>query len=466
MRPLNLAVATALAVAWLSSYARAGDLSVRLEPGAAFPISSPQSDVIGVGGGGVAKAGYGIASAVDLQAAAGGYAFGGKAAIPTQDTPGALTVGGGARVMRPHSDGPLSPWADVDMLYVKTGPLDRPGFAAAGGVNFPLDSSRASWIGPFVRYLHVMQPEKAGFDNSDGRFFIVGVGGELGRGIDTDRDRDGVLNDDDKCPDVPGAPSNQGCPIVDSDGDGIMDVDDRCPTKPGPADNQGCPYADADSDGVLDKEDACPHDKGPASNRGCPILDRDGDGFVDTQDRCPDQPGKVHGCPDPDGDGLVPPEDQCPSVAGAIDDRGCPKYKQIVVTAKKIELNQKIFFAFGKTSILSKSFGLLNEVAQAMKDNPSLTVRVEGHTDSVGSRQTNMVLSEGRAGAVMEYLVSNGVEKSRLTAQGFGPDVPLDTNGTADGRERNRRVEFVILDEKGTPTGKVQTPSSTKQEGN
>lgn len=460
MRLFAFGVGTAAALACWSSWVRAGDLSVRIEPGAAFPVGAPQTDAMKIGGGGAAKAGYGVADYVDLQAGAGAYAFGGHAAIPTQDTPGAVTLGGGARVLRPRAAGSVSPWADVDMLYVRTGPLDRPGVAAGGGVNFPLDAARAAWFGPFVRYMQVFQPDKPGYDNTDGKFFIVGVGGELGRGVDLDRDKDGVLNDDDRCPDVPGVPSNHGCPVVDSDGDGIMDADDRCPHKPGPADNQGCPYEDSDQDGVLDRDDACPHDKGPASNKGCPVVDRDGDGFPDAEDRCPDTPGTIHGCPDPDGDGLVPPDDQCPNVAGSPDDKGCPKYKQIVVTEKKIELNQKIFFAFGKTTILSKSFGLLNEVAQAMKDNPSLKVRIEGHTDSIGSRKTNLALSEGRAGAVKEFLVGQGVDASRLLSQGFGPDVPLDTNATAEGRERNRRVEFVILDEKGSPVGTLGTPSA------
>ncbi len=138
------------------------------------------------------------------------------------------------------------------------------------------------------------------------------------------------------------------------------------------------------------------------------------------------------------------------------DDHGCPKYKQIVVTDKKIELNQKIFFAFGKAQILTKSFGLLNEVAQALKDNTSLKVRIEGHTDSVGSKAVNVKLSQGRAEAVKEFLATQGVETARLSSQGFGPEVPLDTNANAEGRERNRRVEFVIVDEQGTPVGTVQ----------
>lgn len=436
----------ALASACWSTSAFAGDLAVRAEPGVGLPLGGPQGDRFGAGGGGAAKLGLGVAGGyLDLQLGAHGYAFALKQG--SVDTPGLVAFGGGARLMRPHDQGTFSPWLDVDGLYVRTGPLDRAGIAAAIGAAFAVDRAQSMWIGPFVRYLHVLQPNNAGFDNADGKFLIVGVSAELGGGRDLDPDKDGVLSDVDRCPDVAGPASNQGCPVLDADGDGVLDKDDKCPAQPGPADNAGCPYKDSDKDGVLDREDACPNDPGPASNRGCPIVDTDKDGVPDTEDRCPTQAGKIHGCPDPDGDGLVPPEDQCPDAAGTAADHGCPKYKSVVVTEKKLELGQKIFFAFGKTEILSKSFGLLDEVAQALKDRKSLRVQIEGHTDSVGDADANVKLSQGRADSVVAYLEKKGVARDRMIPKGFGARQPLDTNKTQEGRERNRRVEFVVLDE-------------------
>ncbi len=425
------------------------DVAVRVEPGAALPLTGPQADSASVGGGAAAKAGIPLARYIDVQAGAGAYALGGKGAVSTQSTPGAFTLGGGLRAMRPHDLGRIAPWADVDLLYVRTGPLDRSGFAAAGGVSVPIGREHAAWAGPFVRYMQIVQPEKNGFDNTDAKLLVIGVGGELGGGEDPDRDHDGVANDEDRCPNVAGAVSNGGCPIVDSDGDGVVDRDDRCPSVAGPRENAGCAWPDGDGDGVIDRDDACPHDRGLATNKGCPVVDADHDGVPDKEDRCPNEVGTINGCPDPDGDGLVPPDDQCPFAPGNKDDKGCPKYKQIVVTAEKIELNQKIFFAFGKAQILSKSFALLNEVAQALRDNPSLRIRIEGHTDSTGNAKQNKALSQGRADAVLEFLATQNVARDRMSAQGFGSEVPLDTNRTAEGRERNRRVEFVMVDDKG-----------------
>jgi outer membrane protein OmpA-like peptidoglycan-associated protein len=93
------------------------------------------------------------------------------------------------------------------------------------------------------------------------------------------------------------------------------------------------------------------------------------------------------------------------------------------------------------------SFKLLNEVANALKENATIEILVEGHTDSTGSDQTNMRLSQARAESVREYLLGQGIDPGRLKARGFGKDVPIDTNNSAAGRERNRRVEFTITKE-------------------
>ena len=88
--------------------------------------------------------------------------------------------------------------------------------------------------------------------------------------IDYDRDKDGIPDSTDRCPDTPGLVSLKGCP--DRDGDGIADIDDKCPDVFGYARYQGCPIPDRDKDGVNDEEDKCPDEPGPASNFGCPEI--------------------------------------------------------------------------------------------------------------------------------------------------------------------------------------------------
>ena len=115
-----------------------------------------------------------------------------------------------------------------------------------------------------------------------------------------------------------------------------------------------------------------------------------------------------------------------------------------MVKADKIELKQKIFFDTNKATIKPVSFGLLNEVAKALKDFPKMNVRIEGHTDSQGSDSKNLKLSQGRANSVRTYLIGQGIDPSRMEARGFGESVPIADNRTDAGREQNRRVEFLI----------------------
>jgi outer membrane protein OmpA-like peptidoglycan-associated protein len=251
------------------------------------------------------------------------------------------------------------------------------------------------------------------------------------------------------------------CRDGDTDRDGVPDRLDRCPREPedkdGFEDADGCPDPDNDKDGVLDARDKCPNEPedvdGFQDDDGCPDLDDDGDGVPDAQDRCPrdaeDKDGfeDADGCPDPDNDkdGYPDGSDKCPNEPGPSGGDGCPgRYRFINVTSEKIELRQTVFFRTSKAEIMSKSYPLLDEVAAALQSRPALKVRVEGHTDSRGDRLLNTRLSQARADAVLAYLVGRGVAAQRLEARGFGPDQPIETNKTAAGREKNRRVEFVI----------------------
>jgi outer membrane protein OmpA-like peptidoglycan-associated protein len=267
-------------------------------------------------------------------------------------------------------------------------------------------------------------------------FAVASVGYEpLPDRTKADRDHDGIPDDEDACPDVPGVrsddPKKNGCP-PDRDGDGIPDAEDACPDVPGvhsadPKKN-GCP-ADRDGDGIPDAEDACPDVPGernadPKKN-GCP-PDRDNDGIPDAVDACPDTPGSA----DPD-----PKKNGCPHVT---------------VTPTEIVISSEVHFKFGKSSLDQTvdpvSDSLLNEVKGAIDSHPEIEhIEVQGHTDNIGPDDFNQKLSQARAEAVRKWLVDHGVPSKKLTAVGYGPRRPLQTNATEAGRQANRRVQFLII---------------------
>jgi outer membrane protein OmpA-like peptidoglycan-associated protein len=119
---------------------------------------------------------------------------------------------------------------------------------------------------------------------------------------------------------------------------------------------------------------------------------------------------------------------------------------KVEITAEKIELKEKVNFEFAKAELLPESKKLLDEVVTIMKDHPEIEkIRIEGHTDNDASDRYNQKLSDKRAAAVREYLISQGVDGKRMESKGFGEKKPIADNKTADGREQNRRVEIHIV---------------------
>ena len=207
----------------------------------------------------------------------------------------------------------------------------------------------------------------------------------------------------------------------DSDGDGFVDSEDACPNEPG-VEPDGCPIRDRDGDGILDEDDQCPDEAGVEPD-GCPIRDTDGDGIMDPDDKCVDEPETKNGYEDADG---------------------CPD--EIPEEVKKFTgVIKGIYFDTAKATIKSKSKKTLDRAVKTLTDFPSVRVEISGHTDSRGKRDYNMNLSRERAESVKAYLVNAGVDSSRITTRGAGPDEPIADNKTKSGRAQNRRIEFRLL---------------------
>lgn len=127
-----------------------------------------------------------------------------------------------------------------------------------------------------------------------------------------------------------------------------------------------------------------------------------------------------------------------------------PPPPRVEVQKDRIVINEKIQFAIDKAEILPVSHSLLNEVVSAIKAHPEIKkVAIHGHTDDDGDEQYNQGLSELRAKAVLDYLVAQGIDAARLEAKGFGESQPIADNKTFQGREQNRRVEFLIVEQEG-----------------
>jgi outer membrane protein OmpA-like peptidoglycan-associated protein len=254
-----------------------------------------------------------------------------------------------------------------------------------------------------------------------------------------DRDGDGILDSEDACPDVAGLSTLQGCP--DRDNDGVPDHLDRCPDEPGDPNLAGCPPPDQDGDGVLDKDDLCPTVPGEVAFQGC--LDSDRDGIYDHEDRCPQHAGpkETQGCPDTDGDGVVDIDDKCPEVAGLVEHDGCIPEAVAAFTGTIKGIN----FETGSARILPNSFLVLDNAVKVLLEFQSLRLQIDGHTDNTGTAEINQKLSTDRAESVKIYLVSKGVDESRLQTAGYGDTKPVEDNATPKGRAANRRIEFSIL---------------------
>lgn len=177
-------------------------------------------------------------------------------------------------------------------------------------------------------------------------------------------------------------------------------------------------------------------------------TDTDGDGVPDFEDKCPGtKPGvtvNAEGCPvakpgDSDGDGVPNAKDKCPDTPPGVkvDAEGCPVNQVAVFQTVRFKTNSAVLTPAARIR--------LSEVAKAINEQPGLEVEIDGNTDNTGTAQYNMLLSKQRAESVRQYLISKGVDPSRLTAKGFGETQPVASNDTAAGRSANRRVSFRLI---------------------
>jgi outer membrane protein OmpA-like peptidoglycan-associated protein len=318
------------------------------------------------------------------------------------------------------------------------------GDASAGTVNFGWGLNL--WFAKNVAFT-IASTYKSSFDDNRAPnadipthfFHQAGLRFQFGA---KDRDDDGVIDSEDTCPDVKGLAAFQGCP--DTDNDGIQDSADACPDEAGTPEMNGCP--DQDGDTVADKDDACIDVAGLPVLKGCP--DADGDGIADQNDKCPTVKGdKANGgCPwpDTDGDKVLDKDDKCPTVAGTVANNGCPEVSED--TMKKLnDYAKTILFDSAKSSFQKQTYPVLQAIVAILKEYPTAKFALEGHTDSDGKDEANLILSQNRAAAVKSFLIENGVTADRLTSAGFGETMPVATNATKAGKAQNRRVEVKLI---------------------
>jgi outer membrane protein OmpA-like peptidoglycan-associated protein len=234
--------------------AQAVDLDVKLEPGVAYSLHKTQADRFELGGAATLKGLIGFEGGyVNLT---GGLTFLG---LPAQTGFASTSVGTAwapsfglrlqlpreserMRLQRPHTTESYygaRPWIDADMMYVRTGGLDKVGFAAAVGLSYPIGEARSFWLGPFVRYFQIFTGNRPGYDNANANTIIAGISLETGTRL------------------VRPTVAEEKAPVM------------AAIAEPAPA-----PRRDRDGDGVPDELDACPDMKGPASNAGCPVYEK------------------------------------------------------------------------------------------------------------------------------------------------------------------------------------------------
>lgn len=308
------------------------------------------------------------------------------------------------------------------------------------------------------------------------------------RAVDNDIDKDGLLNDEEK--QIGTDPRNP-----DTDGEGLRDGEEVRTYKTNPlnkdTDGDNCNdkeevvtyktdalKKDTDGDGLGDCDEILTHKTDPFK------ADTDGDGLSDGDEVLQYHSDPIN--PDTDGDGLTDGEEvlthKTDPTRVDTDGEGLNDYDEVmkyrsnplipdtdtggVDDAKEVQLGlnptdsaddvpmisigervilEGVNFETGKTVLLPSARLVLDEVAASLQSFLTAEVAIHGHTDNVGAVKYNMKLSQGRADAVKNYLITKGIPGVRIATKGFGYTKPIADNSTPDGRAKNRRIEFIRL---------------------
>lgn len=344
------------------------------------------------------------------------------------------------------------------------------------GCGFEWEWSRKLSMDFFVRYRHLFD-QKADMsgvsamneppDVQSGNL-TFGLGFSIRFGGWKDSDDDGVEDNLDGCPkvkeDFDGFEDDDGCPDPDNDEDGLLDIvetntgkfidENNTGTDPNSYDSDGDSLSDydeiftyksnplmpdTDGDQLIDGDEVNMYNTNPA------LVDTDADGFDDNEELNIYNTDPTN--PDTDRDGLVDGSDKCPlepeNYNGYKDDDGCPDDKPEIIFKKKAPIVlDGVQFKSGSSELTDDSKIIIQKVVRSLKDYPDIHMEISGHTDNTGSRSNNIKLSKQRADLVKNFLVSQGIASNRLRAIGLGPDHPIASNDTSEGRSKNRRIEF------------------------
>lgn len=179
----------------------------------------------------------------------------------------------------------------------------------------------------------------------------------------------------------------------------------------------------------------------------CNVVDGSGNRVVTTNGLCVTAPNLVAmaGCPDDaDGDGVKDGEDKCPHEAGSVANAGCPELSEEETTILKNAL-EGVQFKTDSDELVGDSDAKLDQVVTILEKHEDFKLKISGYTDNTGDAAYNVSLSDKRAHAAETYIVSKGIDASRVSAKGYGAENPIAENETAEGRAKNRRVEFEIV---------------------
>ena len=283
-------------------------------------------------------------------------------------------------------------FVDANAGVITTG-FDRR-FTFDFGVGWEFQLSRYFYMGPVIRYSHIVQPDDLdGISGGDAHYLTFGVSLFI-RPFPTPIARRGRLV-------VIGAGGEP-----DGDYDGVGDSVDQCP------------QVVEDHDGFEDDD-------------GCPDLDDDNDNLPDSEDRCPRAGETVNGFEDEDG---------CPDELPGTRER-------VEWNGNEIRLRQRVYFAVGRWQVPPLFNPILTELADFLVAHPEIRrLRVEGHADDRGTRREGFSLSLRRAQNVIAFLVNRGVSPARFAPVGFGDTAPLAGAHDEVTRARNRRIEFIIAE--------------------